>query len=168
MTRLYSIEKDFDRIVKMDLFSRFTYSLNPFLMKEIKGENVFFNILAFAPFAFLASASSSKTSFLKILGISFLLSLGFEAFQIFTAWGGFATMDLICNTLGGAVGFILFVIFDWIRKQCFQEARDKMTMAVVVICYVFFLPLAVYGVVKKIYHIDFYLSIIEPMINSLR
>ncbi len=168
MNWLDSIEFNFNRMVKLDFYSRFTYNFRPSWIKGDGLSDVFLNFLSFVPYGFLVTHVALKPSFTKGIGFSFLLSFLFETSQILTAIGEFAPSDLVFNTLGGAVGFVVFAIFDWIRKQFRREAQMKMTMAIVVICYACFVPLAVYGVAKTIYHIDFYLSLIEPMVNSLR
>ncbi len=169
MSRIDLIEDNFYRAIERDLFLRFTYTLFEFsLTYQPLIETYYLNFFVFVPFGFLVASLLREASFLKVLGISFLLSLIFETSQFFTSFGGFVTFDLILNSFGGAVGFIVFAIFDWIRKQFRQEAQEKITMGVIIISYVCFVPLAVYGVAKTIYHIDFYLSLIEPMINSLK
>lgn len=161
--------RKFYRAIERDLFSRFTYTLFEFsLTYKPLIQTYYLNFLAFIPFVFLVAALLREASFLKVLGISFLLSLIFETSQIFTAIGGFAMLDLILNSLGGVGGFIIFAIFDRIRKLFSQKTQEKITMGVIIICYICFVPLAVYGVAKTIYHIDFYLPLIEAMVQSLK
>lgn len=160
---------NFDIMVKLDIFSRLTYSpFNPFSMAYTTPKDNLLNFAAFIPYGFIISALSERRTFVKTAGLSFLLSLIFEISQVFTAIGGFATSDLMLNTLGGVVGFAIFTIFDWIRKRCNPESYEKITVGVIIAGYVCFVPLAGYGIAKTIYHMDFYLSLIEPMINSLR
>lgn len=163
------VQNSFYNTVKLDLYSRLTESpLNPFSMTYTKVEYNVFNFVAFVPYGFIISALSERRTFAKAAGLSLLLSLIFEVSQIFTAIGGFATSDLMFNTLGGMAGFVIFALFDWIRIRCGQGAYEKITAAVVIAGYVCFVPLSVYGIGKTICNIDSYLSLIEPMINSLR
>jgi glycopeptide antibiotics resistance protein len=160
---------DFYYMVSLDLYSRLTYSpFNPFSMLYTTPETNLLNFAAFIPYGFLLSTLSKKRTFIKSVGLSLLLSLFFEISQVFTAIGGFATSDLMFNILGGMAGFVIFALFDWIRSRCGQGAYEKITAAVVIAGYVCFVPLAVYGIGKTICNIDSYLSLIEPMINSLR
>ena len=175
MNLFHIIERDFYSTLETHrffnpktVFPKIPFPPRYFALDTEEGQVNILNILAFIPFGFLVSAISEGTRLWNAMLFSFLLSFAFEASQIFTAIGGFAVIDLMFNTLGGTVGFVVFAIFDWIRKQFRKETQDKITMGVISICYVCFVPVAVYGVAKTIYHIDFYLSLIEPMINSLR
>ena len=163
------VQNSFYNTVKLDLYSRLTESpLNPFSMTYTKVEYNILNVAVFIPYGFIISALSEKKTFLKAAGLSLLLSLIFEILQIFTAIGGFATNDLMYNTLGGIVGFVIFAVLDLVTNRFTEKTREDITRAVVIICYICFVPLAIYGVGKTIYHLDFYLSLIEPMLNSLR
>ena len=163
-----NILPDFNYMIKLDLYSRFTRSpLNPFSMTYTKVEYNILNVAAFIPYGFIISALSEKKTVLKAARLSLLLSLIFEILQIFTAIGGFATNDLMYNTLGGIVGFVIFAVLDLVTNRFTEKTREDITRAVVIICYICFVPLAIYGVGKTIYHLDFYISLIEPMLNSL-
>jgi glycopeptide antibiotics resistance protein len=163
------VRRDFYYMVSLDLYSRLTYSpFNPFSMAYTTPEANLLNFAAFIPYGFLLSTLSKKRTFIKSVGLSLLISLIFEVSQVFTAIGGFAASDLMFNTLGGMAGFVIFALFDWIRSRCGQGAYEKITAAVVIAGYVCFVPLAAYGIGKTICNIDSYLSLIEPMINSLR
>ena len=162
------VQNSFYNTVKLDLYSRLTESpLNPFSMTYTKVEYNVFNFVAFVPYGFIISALSERRTFAKAAGLSLLLSLFFEVSQIFTAIGGFATSDLMYNTLGGIVGFVVFAVLDLVTNHFTEKTREDITRAVVIICYICFVPLAIYGVGKTIYNLDFYLSLIEPMLNSL-
>jgi glycopeptide antibiotics resistance protein len=163
------VRRDFYYMVSLDLYSRLTYSpFNPFSMAYTTPKSNLLNFAIFITYGFILSTLSKKRTFIKSVGLSLLLSLFFEISQVFTAIGGFAASDLMFNTLGGMAGFVIFALFDWIRSRCGQGAYEKITAAVVIAGYVCFVPLAVYGIGKTICNIDSYLSLIEPMINSLR
>ena len=163
------VQNSFYNTVKLDLYSRLTESpLNPFSMTYTKVEYNILNVAVFIPYGFIISALSEKKTFLKVARLSLLLSLIFEVSQIFTAIGGFATSDLMYNTLGGIVGFVIFAVLDLLTNRFTEKTRENITRTVVIICYTCFVPLAIYGIGKTIYHLDFYLSLIEPMLNSLR
>ncbi len=130
------------------------------------GRTNILNILAFIPFGFLVAAVSKSYPYIKAFLWSFLLSLTFEGMQFVTAIGGLEGMDLILNTLGGIIGLVIFFIFSLIKEQLSADAQEKLTAGVVTICYLCFSPLALYGIGKTVYHIDFYLSLIEPIIHS--
>ena len=48
---------------------------------------------------------------LKLLAISFLVSLTFEIIQLFSLIGGFSFNDLITNSLGGVLGYFVYLVF---------------------------------------------------------
>ncbi len=79
--------------------------------------NLFGNILIFVPFGFFIAVASSSRGFIKTVFYSFCLSLGVEVFQLLTRVGSFDVDDLFLNTVGGAVGYILFLICNAIRRR---------------------------------------------------
>ena len=92
--------------------------------KEIKGNlrsksthslvNLFGNIALFIPFGLLLSfCLKSRMRFLKVLLLSFLMSLSLEAAQVIFAMGTFDVDDLILNTSGGILGYILYSMYRW-------------------------------------------------------
>ena len=75
------------------------------------------NILLFVPYGFFIAVASRFRGFFKTVCSGFLLSLGVEVFQLFTKVGSFDVDDLFLNTVGCAVGYILFVICNGIRRK---------------------------------------------------
>jgi len=105
--------------------SEYRYNLTPF--KEIKRFlnyrealgleafviNLFGNIFVFSPFGFFLPVASRKCrKMLKMTGLTFLLSLFIETIQLVCRVGSFDVDDLILNTFGGLLGYIVFRIFD--------------------------------------------------------
>lgn len=66
------------------------------------------NIIMFMPIGFFAGLLSDKPRWWKGTGWAFLLSLFIEVFQLFVARGTDVD-DLILNTLGGLLGYALFL-----------------------------------------------------------
>ncbi|MBQ7335218.1 MAG: VanZ family protein [Clostridia bacterium] len=159
MNRFATIERNFDVMIKLDLFSRLTYSLNPFVMKATTAKENLLNILVFVPFGFTVSASDQKIRFFKTLGISFLLSAIFEVTQIFTAIGGFSTIDLICNTFGGIIGFLGCAVIKFCLKRLNEKTRRHLVAVFLVICYIILIPIAIYATIQTVANIDFYVSL---------
>lgn len=107
------------------------YRYNLVLFKEIKRfieyreelgafavfTNLFGNILIFMPFGFFISMASSARGFFMTLFYSFGLSLCVEVFQLLTKVGSFDVDDLLLNTIGGVLGYILFSICNMIRRK---------------------------------------------------
>lgn len=107
------------------------YRYNLVLFKEIKRfieyreelgafavfTNLFGNILIFVPYGFFISMASTARGFFMTLFYSFGLSLCVEVFQILTKVGSFDVDDLLLNTIGGVLGYILFSICNRIRRR---------------------------------------------------
>ncbi len=80
--------------------------------------NLLGNVIAFIPFGFfLPILRRIHKSFFATLFYTFLLSLLIETVQLVTKVGAFDVDDLILNTLGGVVGYILFQIVNRIRRN---------------------------------------------------
>lgn len=105
--------------------SRYGYRYNLEPLKEIKRFmynidtlgmwpvflNIGGNILAFVPFGyFMPSLSVHRLKFLNVLLMTFELSFIIELIQLLSKVGSFDVDDLILNTLGGIMGYILFII----------------------------------------------------------
>jgi glycopeptide antibiotics resistance protein len=73
-------------------------------------KNVIGNILGFIPLGFLLPVlfSSLRTA-RKAIWTVFLISLSFETLQLIFNLGVFDVDDLLLNTVGGAVGYLLFI-----------------------------------------------------------
>lgn len=74
-----------------------------------------YNILAFIPLGCYIGCLFRRTSFLKALIGGIILSLLFEVIQLVTILGSFDVDDIILNTLGTLIGFILI---SAIKKKC--------------------------------------------------
>lgn len=113
------------------------YRYNLHLFKEIKRfiiyrkevgfesfmVNIAGNVLAFAPFGFvLPIISSSNRKFFNILILSFELTLGVELMQLLLKVGIFDVDDILMNTIGGVLGYILFLLF---RKIYYKAWKGK-------------------------------------------
>lgn len=75
---------------------------------NIRVENLLGNIVGFMPFGFILPLLSKK--FLRLRSITvatFGLSLTFELFQLIFRFGSFDIDDLILNTLGGVLGYLI-------------------------------------------------------------
>lgn len=79
--------------------------------------NLFGNIGIFIPFGFFMPMASKYRSFLATTMNSLLLSLFVEFIQLFTKAGSFDVDDLLLNTLGGILGYIIFAVCNAIRRK---------------------------------------------------
>ena len=79
--------------------------------------NIFGNIIAFVPFGiFLPYLSEGKLKFILTFLYSFRLSLTIELVQLITRVGSCDVDDIILNTIGGVIGYILWSIYRHIKK----------------------------------------------------
>ena len=79
--------------------------------------NLFGNVLIFVPFGFFEALASRNRSFWTIMLDGFLVSLLVEVFQFVAKVGRFDVDDLILNTSGVVVGYIIFLICNTVRRK---------------------------------------------------
>ena len=87
--------------------------------------NLFGKILIFVPFGFFIAMASSSRSFFKALFNSLGLSLCVEILQLVTRVGSFDVDDILLNTIGGMLGYIVFMICNLIRRKCYVRKRKR-------------------------------------------
>lgn len=108
----------------------YRYNLIPFqeirrylLYPEILGSfavmtNLVGNVVGFLPFgAILPVLHRKLRSFWKILLLSLEFSAMIEVTQLITRVGSFDVDDIILNTVGGVLGYFLFVFCDRLRRS---------------------------------------------------
>ena len=79
--------------------------------------NILGNVIAFAPFGFLLPIlKENYRNFFVITFISMFFSLSIELIQLTTRVGIFDVDDILLNTVGGVLGYIIFLVFNGIRK----------------------------------------------------
>lgn len=80
--------------------------------------NLFGNIAAFVPFGlFLPIITGNSLNFWTTTVLTFDFSLAIELMQLVTKVGSFDVDDLILNTLGGMIGYLLFYLFDKYERK---------------------------------------------------
>ena len=117
---------------------RVDYQYNLQLFKEISNywehreilgwiaySNLFGNVLIFIPFGFFMPMASKYRSLILTTLYSFGLSFVVEAFQLVTKVGSFDVDDLLLNTIGGIVGYIIFLICNTIRRWHDVDRKRK-------------------------------------------
>lgn len=87
--------------------------------------NLFGNILIFLPFGFFISMAGKTRGFFKTLFYSLALSLCVEVLQLVTRVGSFDVDDILLNTVGGVLGYIIFVICNLVRRKYHVRNRKK-------------------------------------------
>ena len=119
-----------DRLGRVDGYSTYRYNLVPFV--EIRRfwvyrdqlgmfavfTNIFGNVIGFIPYGFILPVITHRcrNGFFIILS-GFALSLTVETIQLVTRSGCFDVDDLILNTLGAAMGYLIFAVCDHLRRK---------------------------------------------------
>lgn len=81
------------------------------------------NILLFIPYGFLLGIVwKGEKRLLNYLCAGFLTSFGIEVLQLISGRGVFQTDDLITNTIGAVVGYILFCLLPGKHKKTKKDA----------------------------------------------
>ncbi len=76
------------------------------------------NVLMFMPFGFLLPIMSRKLrGFFRVVLSGLALSLAVECIQLLTHTGCFDVDDLLLNTIGSALGFLVFALVQFGRKK---------------------------------------------------
>lgn len=84
--------------------------------------NIVGNVVAFVPFgAFLPIFSTRCRHFLYTALYSFELSLLVELLQLIFKVGSFDVDDLLLNTLGGIIGFVIYVLIEYFGNKIEQR-----------------------------------------------
>ena len=83
------------------------------------------NILIFIPFGFFMPVASEHRNFFVTVMDTLLFSLMIEVIQLFTKVGCFDVDDLLLNTIGGVVGYIIFMISNVIRRNYVKKRRKR-------------------------------------------
>ena len=116
-----------DGFGRMDGYSQYRYNLIPFreIVRFIKYweyidffsvvVNLLGNVVAFMPFGALIR-------WFQAVGYTFLFSLCVELLQLVAKVGVFDVDDLILNTLGGLLGFIVYYLLLLINRR--SERND--------------------------------------------
>ncbi len=83
-------------------------------------QNIIGNLIGFMPLGFLFYYLYSPVTLKNALKVSFLTSLAFEVVQVIFVLGHFDIDDIILNTIGGVLGFIvakiLYRTFTFLRR----------------------------------------------------
>lgn len=110
--------KEGKKNANFELFKTIKLMQSDRLRTEYKADNLIGNIAGFIPLGLLIPMlfRGLRRSW-KTVPIVFLISLGFETAQLLTGLGVFDIDDLVLNTLGGAIGYLLFrILFSGLRN----------------------------------------------------
>lgn len=88
--------------------------------------NLFGNVLCFIPFGiFLPSVSRHFKSFVRVTILAAIFSLFIESIQLYFKVGIFDVDDLMLNTLGGMLGYVIYKIYAVIRYGRFWNYIEE-------------------------------------------
>src|SRR5260221_2601059 len=110
----YDSEKMMEKGIKRANFIpfktlRYFYSIRK-RYSYLVAKNILGNIIGFIPLGVLLPLLFARLKRPgKTIGTVFLISLGFETIQLIFNLGVFDVDDLLLNTLGGAIGYMLFI-----------------------------------------------------------
>lgn len=84
--------------------------------------NLFGNVIGFLPFGFILPVILDKmrSGWLIVLA-GFGLSVTVEVIQLITKVGSFDVDDMILNTAGATLGYLLFFICDHLRRKIYGK-----------------------------------------------
>ena len=152
---------------EMTIIERINFDLVPFkdyiegpFISQINTiiEDDILNILFFVPLGMYASLFIKKHKFIKVILFSFLLSLFFEIFQLFSLIGSFSTKDLITNVLGSIIGYFIYRLM---YKKENSQLKLKVYNVISTIVVVILIFICVYAIYNTILNIDLYISVIK-------
>lgn len=154
------LTQNYVNLSELTLRERFLWDIVPFYTRQnhtLQWLEFFANSLVFAPFGVLLNYMFAKRNVLRDFALCVGLSLSIEIFQLFTLLGGFATVDLIMNSLGYFVGLgIYYLIF-----------KKRTTKTCIWVCRAFnfiFLALFVYAFVTTMQSGELILSILTKQL----
>ena len=152
---------------EMTIIERINFDLVPFkdyiegpFISQINTiiEDDILNILFFVPLGMYASLFIKKHKFIKVILFSFLLSLFFEIFQLFSLIGSFSTKDLITNVLGSIIGYFIYRLM---YKKENSQLKLKVYNVISTIVVVILIFICVYAIYNTILNIDLYIGVIK-------
>jgi len=138
---------------EMTLLERFKYELKPFVFNNPyfdSKKEFLYNILIFSPFGIYLPLIFKKENIIRDIIICFSISLLLELIQLFTLIGGFSSNDLIGNTLGYFIGYMLYRIF-------IQNLNKSSITILNMIVIITLLPIIIYMIINTISNIDIYI-----------
>ena len=87
--------------------------------------NIFGNVIGFLPFGFILPVIFRRMNSGFLICVSgFILSLTVEVIQLVTKVGCFDVDDMILNTLGATLGYVLFFICNHIRRKVLDGSHE--------------------------------------------
>ena len=143
----------------MTLKERFLFDIIPFDFRNTKQKWLHFilnilNMIVFAPLGVALCIRSKEIKWKRHALFCFLVSLTFELVQLFTVIGGFASDDLLMNTLGYFLGALIYYLI-------FRKLSDKFNFYLILVCDVILSLLLIFGVITLVPIFGEYINVIK-------
>ena len=154
------LARNYKNLSELNLRERFLWDIVPFYTRQnhtVQRLEFVANSLVFAPFGVLLNYLFKKRNILRDFALCVGLSLSIEVFQLFTLLGGFATADLIMNSLGYFLGLgVYYLIFKKRTiKTCIWTCR---------VANFIFLPLFIYALVTTLQNGELIVAILTKQL----
>ena len=150
------LARNYKNLSELTLHERFMWDIVPFHTRQnhdLQKLEFIANSLIFVPYGILLNYLFKKRNIFRDALLCFGFSLAIEVFQLYTMLGGFATEDLIMNTLGYFVGLILYYLF-------FEERKQKTCIWVCRVFNFILLPTFIYALVTALQNGELIISIL--------
>lgn len=144
---------------KMTFKERFLFDIIPFDFSNTHQKFLHFvlnilNMIVFIPLGVALSMMDKKIKLKKHALICFLISLAFELLQLFTLIGGFASDDLLMNTLGYFAGAAIYYFL-------FRKFSDKVNYYIMIACNIILIIFTVVAIISVAPIFDQYIQVIK-------
>ena len=156
------LQRNYINLTELTLEERFLWDIVPFHTRqnhELQRMEFIANSRIFAPLGILLNYAFKKRNIFRDIVICFTFSLAIEVFQLYSLLGGFATEDLIMNTLGYFVGLILYYAI-------FKKRTVKTCIWVCRIANFILLPVFIYALVTTLQNWELIVSILNRTLYS--
>ena len=87
--------------------------------------NLLGNVICFIPFGFVIPILTRKQTALRMFLLSMSASVLVELLQLVSMLGSFDVDDITLNTLGGVIGYVLFIIGRGIVRRYLRKKNKK-------------------------------------------
>lgn len=154
------LARNYKNLSELNLKERFLWDIVPFYTRQnhtLQRLEFVANCLVFAPFGVLLNYLFKKRCIIRDFALCVGFSMAIEVFQLYTLLGGFATADLIMNSLGYFVGLLIYYLIFKKRtvKTCIWTCR---------IANAIFLPLFIWALVTTLQNGELILSILTKQL----
>ena len=156
------LTRNYINLTELNLEERFMWDIVPFHTRqnhELQQMEFIANSLIFAPYGVLLNYLFKKRNIFRDVFLCFAFSLSIEVFQLYSLLGGFATEDLIMNTLGYFVGLIFYYLI-------FQKRTLKTCIWVCRVANFILLPIFVYALITTLQNWELIISILNRTLYS--